>query len=115
MKNISCNTFSANFNIETKHGSRLEFVLSDADDRKGESRYCGHVYTTYTDTLNDMLDKEFEGDDSIGITDITKYGDLFFDIRVDTLDQLMPALARCDAVVKKWINKYNINRMKESE
>lgn len=105
-------SFSAWITVETKHGSRLEFVLSDADDRNGNPRHCANVFTTYVDRLWDMLKKEFERSKSIEVREKQEYGDVMFYIQANTLKELQSAIIRSERVTRRWINKYRVNGMK---
>lgn len=105
-------SFSAWITVETRHGSRLEFVLSDADDRNGNPRHHEHVFTTYADRLWDMIRKEFERSKSIRLAETSEYGDIMFCLQADTLKQLQSAIVRSERVTRRWINKYRINNMK---
>ncbi len=113
--NISVESFSAWFSVETKHGSRLEFVLSDADDRNGNPRHHEHVFTTYVDHLWGMFKGEFERSKTISVREVSEYGDVMFLVQAATAAELDKALARCGVVVGRWINKYRVNHMTEGE
>lgn len=110
---ISVYSFGAWVVIETKHGSRLEFVLSAADDRNGNPRHHEHVFTTYTDRLWDMLKKEFKRSKSIDVREKREYGDVMFYIQANTLKELQFAIWRSERVTRRWINKYRIHSMKD--
>jgi hypothetical protein len=112
---VSTYSFSAWVCVETKHKQRLEFVLSDADDRNGNPRHCAHVLTTYVDRLMDMIRKEFERSKSIRLTETSEYGDVMFCLQADTPKQLQSAIVRSERVTRRWINKYHVNDMKESQ
>ena len=99
------------FWVNTVHNDRLEFVLAEADARKGEDRCGAHVRTTYTQALYEMLESEFAKETEIRIEESCEYGALSFSFSVTSLDLMGPALARCEKVVNKWINKYRINKM----
>lgn len=108
--------YQAWFSIETVHGSQLEMVLDAADKRKGEPHRAllhpkGRVTTTYTDSLNDMLKAAFKKSKT-RIVERQEYGDLTFLVEAETPAALQSALARCDTVSKRWVNKYRINAMK---
>ena len=114
MDKISIESYSAWFSVNTIHGSRLEFVLDNADTRKGEvPRNGAHVRTTYTEALWEMLKKEFEKSDTIGVEESCEYGSLMFSIKASSTIQLEKALNRCNRVTTRRINKFNINKMKK--
>ena len=115
MSATSTCSFGAWVAIETKHGSRLEFVLSAADDRNGNPRHHAHVFTTYTDRLWDMLKAEFKRSKSIDVREKQEYGDVMFYIQANTLKELQSAIVRAERVAQRWINKYRVNSMKRGE
>lgn len=112
---VSTYSFSAWVCVETKHKHRLEFVLSDADDRNDNPRHHSHVFTTYVDRLMGMIRKEFERGESIRLTETSECGDVMFCLQADTPEQLQLAIARSERVTRRWINKYHVNDMKESQ
>lgn len=112
---ISTYSFGVWIVVETKHGSRLEFVLRAADDRNGNPRHHEHVFTTYTDRLWDMLKKEFKRSKSINVREKQEYGDVMFYIQANTLKELQSALVRSERVTQRWINKYRINSMSRGD
>lgn len=115
MMAVSTYSFGAWLVIETEHGSNLEFVLSDADDRNANPRYHEHVFTTYTDRLWDMLKKEFKCSKSINVQEKQEYGDVMFYVQANTLKELQSAIVRAERVTQRWINKYRVNSMKRGE
>ena len=115
MPAISTYSFGVWIAIKTKHGSRLEFVLSAADDRNGNPRHHEHVFTTYTDRLWDMLKAEFKRSKSIDVREKQEYGDVMFYIQANTLGELHSAIVRTERVTQRWINKYRVNSMKRGD
>lgn len=114
MKNLTVNTYMANICVNSKHGSNLEFVLDAAEERANKRGKPYNTFSVYTNYLYDMLKKEFDKSNS-GITDICEYGDISFTIEADTPEQLQKAIIRADKVIKKWLNKYNIEKMKANK
>jgi hypothetical protein len=115
MSAISTHSFGAWIAVETKHGSRLEFVLRAADDRNGRPHHHEHVFTTYTDRLWDMLKKEFKRSKSIDVREKQEYGDVMFYIQANTLKELQSAIVRSERVTQRWVNKYRVNIMREED
>ena len=115
MPAISTYSFGVWLAIRTKHGSRLEFVLSAADDRNGNPRHHEHVFTTYANRLWDMLKKEFKRSTSIDVREKHEYGDVMFYIQANTLKELQSAIVRSERVTQRWINKYRVNSMKRGD
>jgi hypothetical protein len=110
--------YQALFFVETVHGSQLEFVLDDADKRarrptRAELHPSALTFTSYTETLWDMLSAEFKKAQDVRVREKSEYGGVSFLLEAPTVDALQRALARCEKVVQRWVNKYRINHMKE--
>jgi hypothetical protein len=105
---ITRETYLAWFSVNTKHGGMLEFVLDQAWDRKN----C--EVPSYYDLLFNMLEKEFQRNKGVRPTEYSAYGSVMYCIEAQSPEQLSKALARCEKVVLRWINKYRINRMRNN-
>lgn len=112
MSVTSLHSVSAWICVETIHKQNLEFVLADADYRRKQGRKYWFVYTTYSDSLYAMLQKEFETSETVSIDKIQEYGDIMFHLVADDMESLNKAIPRCEKVVQRWINKYNVEKMK---
>lgn len=115
-KAIEAFCYLAWFSVETLHGNQLEFVLDKADERAGEiSRFRlqpqGRVRTSYTEKLWEMLKKEFKRTKGVAVPESQEYGNLTFLVEAQTPAELQRALARCEKVSQRWINKYRVNQM----
>jgi len=111
MTTINVTEYSAWFTVQTNHGSKLEFVLAAADQRKGNARDNFHVYTTYTDQLYNAITKEFDKRKTIKVLRIEEYGDISIEIASESITTLEKALCMCEKVTQIWITKYKINKM----
>lgn len=108
MNYIDFGAFSANLFIDTIHKSNLEFVLSNAELRnKGKKKPCNE----YIDILWRMLERELS-EYTAEVISFCKCGDISFVIEANDLELLKQAIIISGSVVEKWINKYNIEKMK---
>lgn len=108
MESIDVMSYGAVFSVETDHKHNLEFVLAKAEERNQNG------YGYYVGKLWDMFNTEFEKTKHTSVDEVGVYGAVTFYIVAEKQAQLERALVRCDRVVKRWINKYHINEMKES-
>lgn len=122
-RSISRGDYACTFFVETRWGSRLEFVLDNSErtyyDRYGRHRHVktyahGLDGVSYGELLWDMLTKEFARSKTIHVPNHCAYGDLSFVVHASSPRDLEHALERCDKVVARWVNKYRVNYMKES-
>jgi hypothetical protein len=104
--NINVTHYLVWFDVQTDHGEKLEFVLRDAEERKGGD------YGYYTQLLSDALAEAFKDHRTDGIEEDQAYGNISYCLRVRYLEDLPDALVTCEQVVSAWAGKYNINRMK---
>lgn len=107
------------FSVITVHGTSLEFVLDEADERARRPTrldLCprGRTYTSYAEALWDMLEKEFKKSKGVRVVERSEYGELSFLLEAGDLPTLSKAYERCGKVVQRWLNKYRINKMKAS-
>ena len=119
---IFVDDYMCRFFVKTRWGSRLEFVLQEAEDAYFEKHHCfrhKRTYATgcdgapYTILLWDMLKKEFSRSKTIHVPDYCAYGDISFVVSARSPQELERAVARCDKVVQRWVNKYRVNYMKD--
>lgn len=104
MSTIKIDNFSAWVTVDTLHKHNLEFVLMATEARIKRRNYVENLW--------DMLEKEFKCSQCIRLVEYGVYGDVSLRVEAFTIKQLEKALNRCEKVVKRWINKYNINSMK---
>lgn len=91
----------ARFSVETVHDGALEFVLDDARSRTGRD---------YEELLIQRL-----RDADIEVTSVQMYYWLSFTISAPTISELEIAGMRAKRVVKSWLNRYNVNRMRRNK
>lgn len=84
--------------IVTAHGSSLEFVLDHAGDRMGCSYY---------EHLMDMFRKA-----DVNCMGYGAYGDVHYTLRAVDISQMEKEVAASIKVVREWISRYNVNKMK---
>lgn len=109
-------SYQAWFSPVTVHDSQLEFVLDKADERNSRPTRIqlqpqGRTFTSYSEALFDMLDKEFKRSADIRIVERQEYGNISFRIEAPSLKSLERSLERCAKVCGRWVNKYRINSM----
>ena len=115
-KAINVGYMQAWFSPVTKHGPMLEFVLEHADVRNNRPSRVqlqpqGRTFTSYSESLWDMLNKEFVRNPRIRVVERQEYGELSFCLEATGSKELEKALLRCAKVCSRWVNKYRINEM----
>lgn len=110
LNNVRVITYSAWIEVESIHGGRLEFVLKDAERRKGITTPY-HVYCHYFSLLQDELEKHFQNTTS-GIVNYQEYGSLMIQVSADSYEDLQAAVKDCDLIITKWLKKYRVENMK---
>ncbi len=88
------------------HGSKLEFVLSDAEDRNGHDR--GYYFEKLRVAMND----EFHSHPNYELQETSEYGHLSMAFTGWTPKQHQEMLPRIERVVQAWIKQYRIDHMK---
>lgn len=112
MNYIDIGTFSVNLFIDTIHKSNLEFILDSAELRNKGKKKLYNKFSKYVDILWQMLERELSKNDTAKIISFCEYGDISFVIEADDLELLKQAIVISKSVIEKWINKYNIEKMK---
>lgn len=107
MNNVSINCFMTSLSVNSIHDSNLEFILDNAEERANKQK------KHYTECLYEMLNKELDGVEA-RLTNTWVHGHIGLIIEADTLEQLQKSIGVADKVVKKWLNGYNIERMKRA-
>lgn len=87
--------------INTDHGNILEFVLDDAGDRANCS-YYSHLMDMFTAA-------------GVDYSEYGAYGDVYFTIKAPTLNELDLQIKTAAGVVRQWITRYNVNKMKRNK
>lgn len=107
MNNASINCYMVSLSVNSSHDSNLEFILDNAEKRANKQK------KHYTECLYKMLHEELDKVEA-KLTNTWVYGHIGLIIEADTLDQLQKAISVADKAIKKWLKKYNIERMKEA-
>lgn len=101
---MALQSLTATFSVDTKHGDKLEFVLSDGDRDQ---------YDYYEGKLWAMLCESLRG--SGGVVDgCSHYGDVLFTIEFTNIEDLPIISTIFENTVKHWCVKWGINKMKTS-
>lgn len=95
--------------VSTVHGSRLEHLLYDAEQRNGHER--GYYEAELAKMLKRALDRL-----SVGATvaDAWLYGHISYDIEVADYATWQRVRSTVDSTFGKWKTRFAIERMKES-
>lgn len=106
MKPIDVCHYSVTFDIQTEHGSNLEFVLTDAMERNGGRNYL--------DLLWDALDEALKRTRIYGaeIVERTLYGHVSFRLNVLKQEDLPGCLKVCSNAAQAWAKRYRVNSMR---
>jgi hypothetical protein len=108
MNSISVSSYSAWVNVETDHGSSLEFVLSAAAERKSLTLSPDY----YSKSLFDSICEALEPLNYAWFDSHQTYGDISYKISANTLEALHEAINISAKVVNTWSKRYNVNKMK---
>lgn len=111
--------YQAWFSPITVHEFQLEFVLDRADERnnrptRAQLQCQGRTFTSYSEALFNMLEKEFKQTKDVRIIERQEYGNISFRIEAPTIKSLERQLERCAKVCSRWVNKYRINEMEKN-
>lgn len=90
------------------HGSKLEFVLSDAEDRNGHER------DYYFEQLRLAMNEEFRSHRDYELCETSAYGNLSMSFTGPDYSMHVAMLPRIERVVSAWIRQYRIDRMREA-
>lgn len=98
---MALQSLTATFSVDTKHGDKLEYVLSDGDRDQ---------YEYYEGKLWAMLCESLRGSGGV-LCECSHYGDVLFTIEYTNIEDLPVISTIFENTVKHWCNKYDINEM----
>ena len=107
MSAIEIDSYGLWFHVKTEHDYRLEFVL----DYEEEREELTHAY--FTDALWDALRASIPATSDTQVDEYSLYGNVSYHIVANSLEELTDALARCEKAAALWIEKHNVNDMKD--
>ena len=98
---MALRSLTATFSVDTKHGDKLEYVLSDGDRDQ---------YEYYETKLWGMLCENLRGSGGF-VAECSHYGDILFTIEYTSVEDLSVIRIIFENTVKHWCNIYDINKM----
>lgn len=98
---MALQTLTATFSVDTKHGDKLEFMLSDGDRDQ---------YEYYESNLWGMLSNSLRNSGG-AVTETSHYGDVLFTIEYTNTEDLPTISTIFENTVKQWCVQYGINEM----
>lgn len=106
MNHIDVDFYSVTFFVETKHGTSLEFVLTDAKERTGRD-YANELWDSMNQALKDVF-----GASEAEVVSQRFYGGVSYRLNVSNQENIEAALKVCSDAIERWIKRYHINSMK---
>lgn len=93
-----------NLTVNTSHGSELEFVLDDTNDRTNRNYY---------DELWLFVNKQLESTEST-VFEYGAYGHVWLTVQVRSVEEIPMITELVNRGVDRWIKRFNVERMKRN-